>query len=130
MQQAKATKNYQDFGLLAEKLSEDDFRVNMGDHKLVDGRQTAAAGGQSFAGLQSGQVSGLIQIESAYTIVRVNAHNPARRRPFAEVKNELKTNLKRSSTRSCARAWRSNCAPKPRSKKCNRRFVIGSLYPE
>jgi peptidyl-prolyl cis-trans isomerase SurA len=33
--QAKATKSYQDFGLLAEKVSEDDFRVNMGDHKAV-----------------------------------------------------------------------------------------------
>ena len=33
--QAKATKSYQEFGLLAEKISEDDFRVNMGDHKAV-----------------------------------------------------------------------------------------------
>src|SRR5579862_8051055 len=35
LKQAKATKNYQEFGLLAEKVSEDDFRVNMGDHKVV-----------------------------------------------------------------------------------------------
>ncbi len=35
LRQAKATKSYQDFGLLAEKISEDDFRVNMGDHKIV-----------------------------------------------------------------------------------------------
>ena len=35
LRQAKATKNYQEFGLLAEKISEDDFRVNMGDHKVV-----------------------------------------------------------------------------------------------
>ena len=31
--QAKATKNAQEFGLLAEKISEDDYRVMMGDHK-------------------------------------------------------------------------------------------------
>ena len=36
LKQAKATKSYQDFGLLAEKISEDDFRVNMGDHKAVE----------------------------------------------------------------------------------------------
>ena len=35
LRQAKATKSYQEFGLLAEKISEDDFRVNMGDHKAV-----------------------------------------------------------------------------------------------
>ena len=34
--QAKATKTHQEFGLLAEKISEDDFRVNMGDHKAVE----------------------------------------------------------------------------------------------
>src|SRR5215471_929886 len=33
--QAKTAKNYEDFGLLAEKVSEDDFRVNMGDHKTT-----------------------------------------------------------------------------------------------
>src|ERR1700719_760040 len=32
---AKATKTYQDFGMLAEKISQDDFRVNMGDHKVI-----------------------------------------------------------------------------------------------
>ena len=35
LRQAKATKSYEEFGLLAEKISEDDFRVNMGDHKAV-----------------------------------------------------------------------------------------------
>ncbi len=34
--QAKKTTSAQDFGLLAERISEDDFRVNMGDHKAVD----------------------------------------------------------------------------------------------
>ena len=35
LRQAKATTSYEGFGLLAEKISEDDFRVNMGDHKAV-----------------------------------------------------------------------------------------------
>ncbi len=34
LKQAKATKSYEEFGLLAEKISEDDYRVNMGDHKV------------------------------------------------------------------------------------------------
>ena len=32
---AKATKNYEEFGVLAERESEDDWRVMMGDHKWV-----------------------------------------------------------------------------------------------
>ncbi len=36
LRQAKATKSYEEFGMLAEKISEDDFRVMMGDHKLAD----------------------------------------------------------------------------------------------
>ena len=33
---AKATKTYQEFGLLAEKVSDDDWHVNMGDRKSVE----------------------------------------------------------------------------------------------
>src|SRR6266545_2852436 len=36
LRQAKATKDYESFGLLAEKISEDDYRVMMGDHKTVE----------------------------------------------------------------------------------------------
>ena len=67
LRQAKATKSYQDFGLLAEKISEDDFRVNMGDHKAWP-RQVAAAVVKALRAMQPGKSAGLIQIESAYTI--------------------------------------------------------------
>ena len=39
LRQAKATKNAEEFGLLAEKISEDDYRVNMGEHKPADPRK-------------------------------------------------------------------------------------------
>ena len=67
LRQAMATKNYQDFGLLAEKISEDDFRINMGDHKLVSADKLPPQVLKVMQGMQAGQVSGLIQIESAYT---------------------------------------------------------------
>ncbi len=96
LQKAKTTKSYEDFGLLAESVSEDDFRVNMGDHKTVGRDKLPPQIVKAFATMQPGQVSGLIQIESAYTIVRLNAHNPARKQPLAEVKNDLKTELQKS----------------------------------
>lgn len=96
LKKAKETKSYQDFGLLAESMSEDDFRVNMGDHKEAAKDKLPPQIVKAFQTMQAGQVSGLIQIESAYTIVRLNAHNPARRQPFAEVKGDLKTELQKT----------------------------------
>ena len=46
--------------------------------------------------MQPGQVSGLIQIESAYTVVRLNAHNPAKKQSLQEVKADLKVELQKS----------------------------------
>lgn len=93
--QAKATKSYEDFGLLAEKISEDDFRVNMGDHKMVMHDRLPPQVLKAAQAMQPGQISGLIQIENAYTIIRLNAHNPAHKQSFAEV-NDLRTELQKS----------------------------------
>ncbi len=95
LRQAKATKNYQDFGLLAEKISEDDFRVNMGDHKVVAREKLPPQVLKALQALQPGQMSGLIQVESAYTIVRLNAHNPAKKQSLKEVESDLKVELQK-----------------------------------
>lgn len=96
LRQAQATKSYQDFGLLAEKISEDDFRVNMGDHKLVARDKLPPQVVQALQAMQPGQITGAIQIESAYTIIRLNAHLPARKQSFEEAKADLKTELQKS----------------------------------
>ena len=93
--QAKTAKNYEDFGLLAEKASEDDFRVNMGDHKITPADKLPPQVVKFMRTAKPGQVSGLIQIENAYTIVRATAYTPARKQPFAEVKASLKDELQR-----------------------------------
>ena len=93
---AKTTKSYEEFGLLAEKISEDDFRVNMGLHKPTPREQLPPQIVSAFLKMKPGDVSGLIQIESAYTIVRLNAHNPARKQPFEEVKANLKDELQKA----------------------------------
>jgi peptidyl-prolyl cis-trans isomerase SurA len=96
LRQAKATKSYQDFGLLAEKFSQDDFRVNMGDHKIIGRDKLPPQIVKAFSTMQPGQVSGLIQIESAYTIVRLNVHNMAKKQSLQEVKGDLKVELQKS----------------------------------
>ena len=96
LKEAKATGSYQDFGLLAERISEDDFRVNMGDHRSVEKDQLPPQVAKALLALKPGQVSDLISIEQAYTIVRLNAHNLAKRRSFEEVKTDLRSQLQKA----------------------------------
>ena len=96
LRQATATKSYQDFGWLAEKISQDDFRVNMGDHKAIGRDKLPPQVLKALAAAQPGQVSGLIQIESAYTIIRLNARTPGRKQRLEEVQSDLKVELQKA----------------------------------
>ncbi len=89
LRQAKASKSYQDFGLLAEKLSEDDFHVNMGDHKAVEADKLPPQIVKAAQAMQPGQVSDLLQLGSFYTFFRLNAHTPAGKVTFEAVKDRL-----------------------------------------
>jgi len=100
LKQAQAAKTYQDFGLLAEKVSEDDFRVNMGLHKTVEKDQLPPQIVKAFSAMKPGSVSGLISIESAYTIVRLDSHTPAGKQSFESVKANLKTELQKAKYES------------------------------
>jgi parvulin-like peptidyl-prolyl isomerase len=95
LKQAKTTSSYQDFGILAEKVSEDDFRVNMGDHKSVAKDKLPPQVVKAFQSMKPGQVSDLIQIEQAYTIVRLNGHTPPKEQSFEDVKASLRTELQK-----------------------------------
>jgi parvulin-like peptidyl-prolyl isomerase len=112
LKQAKTTKSYEDFGLLAEKISDDDYRVNMGDHKVVPRDKLPPQVVKAMLAMKPGDVSGLIQIENAYTIVRLNAHTPAHKQSFAEVKGGLQTNLQKQKYEQL----RSNLAKQLRAK--------------
>jgi hypothetical protein len=95
LKQAKATKSYEQFGLLAEKISEDDYRVNMGDHKVTPADKLPPQIIKAFQNMKPNDVSGLIQIETAYTIVRLNARTLAHKQSFQEVKAQLTVELQK-----------------------------------
>jgi len=95
LRQAKATKTFDDFGLLAEKLSEDDYRVSMGERKPTGRDQLPPPVLQAALGLQPGEVSNLIQLDQAYTIIRLVSHTEAGKKAFAEVKDSLRTDLQK-----------------------------------
>jgi parvulin-like peptidyl-prolyl isomerase len=95
VQQAKGTKNYQEFGLLAEKISDDDYRVNMGDHKPVGRDQLPPEVVKAALAMKPGDVSDLIQLGTAYTVLRLVAHTPSGKIPFAEVKSQLQSDTQK-----------------------------------
>ena len=96
--QARDAKTYRDFGLLAEKVSDDDFRVNMGDHKPMEASKLPPPIVQLADKMKPGDISGLIQLGNNYTIFRLEARVPAGTTPFAEVKGKLQADLKKQRT--------------------------------
>lgn len=86
---ARAAKSNDEFGLLAEKISDDDYRVMEGQHKATPASQLPPEVLSAFKNLKVGEVSGVIQIGQAFTILRLNAHSPAGERKFDDVKAKL-----------------------------------------
>jgi len=90
LKQAKATKDYESFGSLAEQVSMDDWHVMMGDHKwLHRGRMPEAVEKAAFA-LQANQVSDIIDTGDSFCIARINGREDAHLVKFEEVKGQLK----------------------------------------
>jgi parvulin-like peptidyl-prolyl isomerase len=99
LRQAQAAKSYQEFGLLAEKISEDDFRVMMGDHEPADRSKLPPEVVKALAGMQPGQVSGVIEFDANdYTILRLKAHLPAGLQKFETIQDSLRERLTKEKT--------------------------------
>ncbi len=98
LRQAKATRTAEQFGLLAEKISDDDYRVMMGQHRPIDRDKLAPQVVQVLLAMKVGDMSGLISVERAYTIVRLGAHDPAGRTKFEDVKAQIEKELQQSKT--------------------------------
>lgn len=98
LKQAKATKTYRDFGLLAEKISDDDWHVSMGDRKETERSKLPPEIVKAALAMKPGQMSDLIQLGSCYTIMRLVSHTPAGRAPFDEVKAKVQSDLHKQKT--------------------------------
>jgi parvulin-like peptidyl-prolyl isomerase len=92
---AREAKSYQDFGLLAEKMSDDDWLVNMGDRNFVQISTLPPPVVKAALAMKPGEVSDLIQLGNAYTIFRLVKHEPAGKTPFAAVKDKLQSDLQK-----------------------------------
>ena len=96
LRQAKTTKTAEEFGLLAEKISDDDYRVMMGQHKPIPVDQLAPQVVKALLALHPNDISDLIQVDQIYTIVRLQAHTPAGQTKFEEVRAKLQVELQQA----------------------------------
>ncbi len=95
LQEAKAAKNYEQFGLLAEKDSDDDYHVKMGDRKAVEAAKLPPEIVKVLRGMKPGEVSPVIKLGTACTIVRLNAYTPAGKTKFESVRAELTAKMQK-----------------------------------
>ena len=102
---SRQAKTYHDFGLLAEKLSDDDFHVNMGDHRPHEAKELPPPIVQAAAKMKTGEVSDLIQLGNNYTIFRLESRKPAGTTPFAEVKAKLQSEMQKQNTEQIRSAF-------------------------
>lgn len=93
LRQARKAKNYEEFGMLAEKASEDDWRVMMGDHQFIPRNQMPPEVAKVAFGMKAGQVSDLIRAENSWCIVRMNGRKDANKTSYDQVKDSLKKEL-------------------------------------
>ena len=94
--QAKQAKTSEAFGLLAEKVSDDDYRVMMGQHKPVPVNQLPPQVLKALRTMQAGDVSDLIQVDQAWTIVHLQQQTPAGQSKFADVRTQLTKELQQT----------------------------------
>lgn len=96
--QAKQAKNFKEFGLLAEKFSDDDYHVNMGNRKPLDVGTLPPPLIKALAAMKAGDVSELIQLGDAYTIIRLDSRTPAGITPFSEIQSKLQSEMQKEKT--------------------------------
>ena len=95
LKQAKATKSYREFGLLAEKVSDDDWHVNMGDRKKTDVAQLPPPIVDAARKMKAGDVSDLFTFGPNYTLFRLNEHKMPGRAKFEDIRKQLMTDLQK-----------------------------------
>ena len=92
---ARAAKTKKDFGLIAEQLSEDDWRTQSGDRGTVEVKNLPPEVAKAARSMKPGEVSDAIQVGGAWTVIRLNARTPAGKTPFLEAKTKLQSDLRK-----------------------------------
>lgn len=94
---AKAAKTFEEFGKLAEKYSEDDWRIMMGDRRWVHRGRLPAEIEEAAFRMSAGDVSSVVETPEAFVIVRVNAKQPQTQVPYEQMSASLRDDLEKTT---------------------------------
>jgi len=90
---AKAAKTFEEFGTLAEQLSQDDWRVMMGDHGWVHRGTVTPDIEQALFSMKKGETSEVVESSSGYIILRANDYQSKRQMAFGEMAASIRQRL-------------------------------------
>lgn len=91
----RAAKTSRDFGAIAQQLSEDDWRTKLGDRGTVEVSTLPPDVVKAARAMKPGDVSDPIQLGTAWVVIRLNAHTPAGKTKFAQIKSKLQSDLQK-----------------------------------
>lgn len=92
---ARKTKTVREFGLLAEQVSDDDWRMKLGNRGVVDVGKLPPEVVRAARTMKVGQVSEIVPLGRAYVVFRLNAHTRAGKTPFVTAKKQLLSDLRK-----------------------------------
>jgi peptidyl-prolyl cis-trans isomerase C len=92
---AKAAKNSDEFGVLAEKFSEDEYRVIMGMHKPAHKGSMDPAFEKFVLTLKQGEIAGPVESSIGYHIIRLEKHQAAHPLTYAEARAGIRKSLEK-----------------------------------
>jgi hypothetical protein len=96
--QAKQTKTAEQFGLLAEQVSDDDWHTKMGVRKTTEMQELPPMVATAAKNMKVGDVSDLIQVGNAWVVIRLNGHAMPGKAPFDTVQKQLSSDLQKQKT--------------------------------
>ena len=98
LNKAKQTKTAEQFGLLAEQVSDDDWHTQMGTRKTMEVKDLPPMVAAAAKNMKVGDVSDLIQVGNAWVIIRLNARAQAGKISFDTVQKKLSSDLQKQKT--------------------------------
>lgn len=83
-----------DFATLAKELGEDPTKDRGGDLGFFSRGKMVKAFEEAAWGLKVGQVSGVVETQFGFHVIKKTDHKKARRKPFSEVKEQIERSLR------------------------------------
>lgn len=102
---AAVSKKGTDFGAVAAKSSEDDFRIKGGDLGYVHRGRIFPALEEAAFKLKAGEIAGPIFTEGTWFVLKVEERRSERQIPFEETSEKLKNDLEKKRATDLENEW-------------------------